>query len=69
MEENIRMKKFNLTSNNFAFSEEIKIEALRKSNLIEIPIKYCKRIGKSKLISIYDGIKNFVFLFTKRIKG
>lgn len=57
-----------LTSDEMAFSEELKIEAFSKRNLRarELPIYYKARIGESKLNLWRDGFTNLVFLFKKR---
>jgi len=51
------------------FSEEIKIEMFKTKNLKtrEIPSSLHPREGKVKLDSFKDGIKNFKFLFKKRV--
>jgi glycosyltransferase involved in cell wall biosynthesis len=57
-----------LTSSGMAFSEEIKIEAL-KSNRIrfaEISIQYSSRLGEVKLNLWRDGFYNLWFLLKKR---
>jgi len=57
-----------LTSDGMAFSEEIKIEAL-KSNRVrfaEISIQYTSRLGESKLNLWRDGFYNLWFLIKKR---
>jgi glycosyltransferase involved in cell wall biosynthesis len=57
-----------LTSNGMAFSEEIKIEAL-KSNRVrfaEISIQYTSRMGEIKLNPWRDGLYNLWFLLKKR---
>ncbi|MDH3364860.1 MAG: glycosyltransferase family 2 protein [Thermoplasmata archaeon] len=55
-----------LMSDEMAMSEEIKIEAFRKSRAIEVPITYRARIGEVKLNSWKDGLGNLKFLFKKR---
>jgi glycosyltransferase involved in cell wall biosynthesis len=55
-----------LKSDAMAMSEEIKIEAFRKSRAIEVPITYRVRIGEVKLNSWKDGLGNLKFLFKKR---
>jgi len=52
-----------------AFSEEIKIEAIRNRNIgfQEIPINYSNRKGEIKLQPWRDGFRNLWFLFKKRI--
>ncbi len=57
-----------LISDGMAFSEEIKIEAL-KSNRVrfaEISIMYTSRLGEIKLNPWRDGFYNFWFLVKKR---
>jgi len=63
------LKKMELVSNGMAFSEEIKIEALRHPDIgfWEIPINYSNRVGEEKLQPWRDGWANLVFLFRKRI--
>jgi len=63
------LDKMNLTSDGMAFSEEIKIEAIknREIGFREIFISYSQRVGEKKLRPWRDGIQNLVFLFRKRI--
>src|SRR5215472_12079970 len=58
----------NLTSNGMAFSEEIKIEALkrRQVRLAEISIMYTSRMGETKLNLWRDGFYNLWFILKKR---
>jgi len=63
------LDKLNLTSDEMAFSEEIKIEAWKKSfRCREVPIEYRMRKGEAKLMSWKHGIGNLLFLFRKRFK-
>lgn len=57
-----------LTSDGMAFSEEIKIEALKSSQVrfAEISIQYTSRLGESKLNLWRDGFYNLWFLVKKR---
>lgn len=57
-----------LTSDGMAFSEEIKIEALKidRSRFAEISIMYTSRLGEIKLNPWRDGIYNLWFLLKKR---
>jgi len=57
-----------LESDGMAFSEEIKIEALRNSDIKfrEIIINYSSRLGEIKLQPWRDGFRNLAFLFKKR---
>ncbi len=56
-----------LTSDEMAFSEEIKIEAWKKGfRCKEVPIRYSSRKGEVKLNTWRDGLNNLFFLFKKR---
>ncbi len=57
-----------LESDGMAFSEEIKIEALRnrKIRFAEISILYSSRLGEIKLNPWRDGLYNLYFLLKKR---
>ncbi|MCX6586960.1 MAG: glycosyltransferase family 2 protein [Acidobacteria bacterium] len=57
-----------LTSDGMAFSEEIKIEALKRSSIRfnEISIQYSSRLGEIKLNPWRDGFYNLWFLVKKR---
>ena len=57
-----------LTSDGMAFSEEIKVEALKKdrSRFAEIFIMYSSRLGETKLNAWRDGFTNLWFLVQKR---
>ncbi|MBM3814694.1 MAG: glycosyltransferase family 2 protein [Acidimicrobiia bacterium] len=57
-----------LESDGMAFSEEIKIEALRSPNIrfSEINIQYSSRLGEIKLNPWRDGFHNLFFLLKKR---
>jgi glycosyltransferase involved in cell wall biosynthesis len=60
--------KMKLESDGMAFSEEIKIEALRDSRIRfgEISIQYSSRMGETKLNLWRDGFQNLMFLAKKR---
>ena len=62
------LEKMKLESDGMAFSEEIKIEALRDSSIRfgEISIQYSSRVGETKLNLWRDGIQNLLFLAKKR---
>ncbi len=62
------LEQMNLESDGMAFSEEIKIEALRnpRIGLKEIPIRFSNREGEKKLQPWRDGWNNLFFLFRKR---
>ncbi len=59
-----------LVSDGMAFSEEIKIEALRNRRIrfAEISIQYSSRLGEVKLNPWRDGFYNLYFLLTKRFR-
>ncbi len=58
----------NVTSDGMALSEELKIEAFRRRDLVsrELPIYYKARVGESKLNLWHDGLANLLFLFRRR---
>jgi dolichol-phosphate hexosyltransferase len=62
------LKQMKLESDGMAFSEEIKIEALRnpKIRFREISIQYSSRLGEKKLNPWRDGFRNLSFLLKKR---
>ena len=62
------LKDMKLESDGMAFSEEIKIEALRNSQVRfgEISIVYSSRLGESKLNAWRDGVQNLLFMLKKR---
>ena len=59
-----------LLSDGMAFSEEIKIEAIRNPDIGfgEIFINYSQRVGEKKLQPWRDGVKNLAFLLRKRVR-
>jgi len=59
-----------LESDSMAFSEEIKIEALKSPRIRfgEISILYTSRLGEMKLNPWRDGIYNLLFLIKKRFR-
>ena len=59
-----------LLSDGMAFSEEIKIEALRDRRIrfTEISIQYSSRLGEIKLNPWRDGFYNLWFLVRKRFR-
>ena len=62
------LKNMTLESNGMAFSQEIKIEALKSSQVRfgEISIMYSSRLGEIKLNPWKDGFYNLYFLVKKR---
>ncbi len=62
------LRHLDVTSDGMPFSEEIKIEAIKKGiKFDEIPIEYRERKGEAKIRTLKDGFKNFVFLWKKRL--
>ena len=64
------LKEMKLESDGMAFSEEIKIEALRNPRVRfgEISIMYTSRLGEIKLNPWRDGFHNLTFLAKKRFR-
>jgi glycosyltransferase involved in cell wall biosynthesis len=62
------LKEMKLESDGMAFSEEIKIEAVRNAKIRfgEISIMYSSRLGETKLNPWRDGVQNLLFLLKKR---
>ncbi len=62
------LSEMTLESDGMAFSEEIKIEALKNSNVrfAELSIHYTSRLGEIKLNPWRDGFYNLWFLVKKR---
>lgn len=61
------LAKMKLESDGMAFSEEIKIEALKAGvRFVEISIQYSSRLGEIKLNPWRDGFHNLWFLVRKR---
>jgi len=62
------LRDMSLESDGMAFSEEIKIEALKNRGIRfeEISIQYSSRLGEIKLNPWRDGIHNLLFLMRKR---
>jgi glycosyltransferase involved in cell wall biosynthesis len=63
------LDKMILSSDGMAFSEEIKIEAIRNKAIgfREMFINYSQRVGEIKLQPWRDGFRNILFLVKKRI--
>lgn len=63
------LEKMDLISDGMAFSEEIKIEAILRSEIgfREMPIRYSNRAGAKKLRPWRDGWENLLFLIKKRL--
>ena len=63
------LDRMRLTSDGMAFSEEIKIEAIKNPEIgfREIFISYSQRDGEIKLRPWRDGFHNLMFLFRKRL--
>jgi glycosyltransferase involved in cell wall biosynthesis len=63
------LREMNLVSDGMAFSEEIKIEAIRRRNVgfKEIYVDYSNRMGEIKLQPWRDGFANLFFMIRKRL--
>jgi len=62
------LDRVHLTSDGMAFSEELKVEVIvRGLRFLEVPIAYGERATPPKLQSGRDGIRNLLFLATKRL--
>ena len=63
------LERMKLTSDGMAFSEEIKLEAIRNKDVgfREISVNYSQRVGEIKLQPWRDGFRNLAFLFKKRL--
>jgi hypothetical protein len=60
------LPELDLVSDTMSMSEEMKIEAFRKSKAMEVPISYKARVGDPKLSSWKDGLGNLKYLLRKR---
>ncbi|MHB1708034.1 MAG: glycosyltransferase family 2 protein [Thermoplasmataceae archaeon] len=58
-------RKMGHLSDGMSFSQEIKIEAMKRGRFIEVPIRYGVRITKPKLKTWGDGISNLMNIFVK----
>jgi hypothetical protein len=65
------LSEMTLEADSMAFSEEIKIEALKNPRIRfqEIPVQYSSRLGEIKLNPWRDGFYNLWFLVKKRFTG
>jgi glycosyltransferase involved in cell wall biosynthesis len=65
------LKQMRLESDGMAFSEEIKIEALKNPEVRfgEISIQYSSRLGETKLNPWSDGMQNLWLMVKKRFQG
>ncbi|PTD94148.1 glycosyl transferase family 2 [archaeon SCG-AAA382B04] len=63
------LDKIDLGSDGMPFSEEIKIEAFKHPEISakEVPIEYRERRGEVEISSWSDGLKNFFYLFKKKL--
>jgi glycosyltransferase involved in cell wall biosynthesis len=64
------LSKIRLDSDGMAFSEEIKVEVIKRRDLRfeEIPVMYTSRLGEIKLNPWRDGFRNLAYLFRKRFQ-
>ncbi len=61
------LEELSLVHDGMAFSEEIKLEVIRRRfRFIELPIKYRPRVGTKKIRSFRDATEDMVWLFRKR---
>ncbi len=60
------LPRLSIESDAMSMSEEIKVEAFRKTRAAEVPIRYRVRMGDVKLQSWRDGLGNLKYLFVKR---
>jgi len=61
------LSRLHLIHDGMAFSEELKLEAIRAGfRLLEIPIDYRLRVGEKKIRSVGDATQNLVWLLRKR---
>jgi len=57
-----------IDSGGMAFSEELKLEVIRRGfKFREIPIAYRERVGEKKIRSVPDAMRNEVWLLRKRL--
>jgi len=63
------LPRLDLTSDGMSFSEELKVEAFKKTKAKEVPISYSPRIGEVKLNTWKDGWNNLRFLLRKRFRN
>lgn len=62
------LPRLRLVHDGMAFSEELKIEAIRAGyRFLEIPIDYRPRVGRKKIRSVTDAARNFTWLVRKRV--
>jgi len=62
------LPRLQLVHDGMAFSEELKIEAIRAGfRLLEIPIDYRRRVGEKKIRSVTDATENLIWLARKRV--
>ena len=61
------LPRLRLVHDGMAFSEELKLEVIRRGfRYLEIPIEYRVRVGEKKIRSLPDAASNLVWLFRKR---
>lgn len=64
------LESLRLTQTGMAFSQEIKLEAVRRGlRFREVPIGYRPRVGKSELRAWSDGVANLRHLVLRRIQS
>ena len=61
------LPRLRLVHDGMAFSEELKIEAIRNGfRFLEVPVDYRVRVGDKKIRSMSDAVKNLIWLARKR---
>jgi glycosyltransferase involved in cell wall biosynthesis len=62
------LDRLELVHDGMAFSEEMKLEVIRRGLLFqEVPIPYRARMGEKKIRSVRDAFENLAWLFRKRL--
>lgn len=62
------LNRLDLVHDGMPFSEELKIEVLRRRyRYVEVPIAYRPRVGDKKIRSVRDAAANMAWLFRKRL--
>jgi glycosyltransferase involved in cell wall biosynthesis len=62
------LPRLHVVHDGMAFSEELKVEVLRRGfRYLEVPIDYRTRLGEKKIRSFTDAFENFFWLLRKRV--
>ena len=63
------LESLRVDSGGMAFSEELKLEAIRRGfKFREVPIAYRERVGEKKIRSVRDAMRNELWLLRKRLR-